>query len=167
MAAGNQLVLMKKGRSTSEEDDCPICSLPLPLACDQSMFQPCCMKIVCNGCLLATRKRGMSDCPFCRAPAPDESQALAMVRKRVNVGDPMAIFNLGAKYCFGRSGLEKDVTRAVEIYECAAELGLKEAHYGGTDVEKDEAKAIMHYVAAAMCGHVRARHNLGCLEWQI
>ena len=31
VAAGNELVLMKKGRTRSEDDDCPICSLPLPL----------------------------------------------------------------------------------------------------------------------------------------
>ena len=43
VAAGNQLVLMKKGRTRSEGDDCPICSLPLPLDFDESMFQACCM----------------------------------------------------------------------------------------------------------------------------
>ena len=31
VVAGSQLVLMKKGRTRSEEDDCPICSLPLPV----------------------------------------------------------------------------------------------------------------------------------------
>ena len=48
---------------------------------------------------------------------------------------------------------------------------MKEAHFNisnlyekGTDVEKDTAKAIRHYEAAAMCGQVNARHNLGCTE---
>ena len=61
--------------------------------------------------------------------------------------------------------------KAVELYERAAELGVKEAHYNlgcvyreGTDVEKDTAKAIRHYEAAAMCGHFDARYNLGCME---
>ena len=98
VATGNELVLMKKGRTRSEEDDCPICSLPLSLDFDESMVQACCMKEVCNGCTLAARKRGMWDCPFCRAPRPDESQTLAMIRKRVNKGDPIAIFNLGTQY---------------------------------------------------------------------
>ena len=31
VAGGNQLVLMKKGRKRSEEDECPICNLLLPL----------------------------------------------------------------------------------------------------------------------------------------
>ena len=67
--------------------------------------------------------------------------------------------------------MEKDLTRAVELYERAAELGVKEAHFNlgclyakGTDVEKDTAKAFRHYEAAAMCGHVSARHNLGYVE---
>ena len=158
---GNQLVLMKKGRTRSEEDDCPICSLPLPVDVEQFMFKVCCMKKVCNGCVLAAVKRGMSDCPFCRTTRPDKSQVLAMVRKRVDAGDPVAIWFLGSKYRFGEYGLEKDFTRAVDLYERAAELGLKEAHFNlgvlydnGTDADKDTTKAFRHYEAAAMCGDV-------------
>ena len=54
---------------------------------------------------------------------------------------------------------DKNVTRAVVLYECAAELGFQYAHYilgflysEGTDVEKDTAKAFRHYDAAATCG---------------
>jgi len=64
------------------------------------------------------------------------------------------------------------VTRAVELYERAAELGVKGAHYSlgvlyvdGVDVENDIAKAFRHFEAAAMGGHVRARYNLGCREY--
>ena len=92
VAAGSQLVLMKKGRTRSEDDDCPICSLPLPLQVKQSMFKACCMKKVCSGCILAAAKRGMRDCPFCRTPtARTDSQVLAMIRKRVGAGDPVAM----------------------------------------------------------------------------
>ncbi|EJK66638.1 hypothetical protein THAOC_12427 [Thalassiosira oceanica] len=174
VAAGNELVLMKKGRTRSEADDCPICQSPLPLDKKQSVFKPCCMKRVCKGCLLAARKRGMRDCPFCRTPTPDESQTLAMVRKRVAAGDPVAICVLGTKYFFGKYGLKKDdVTRAAELYERAAKLGVKEAHFNlaclyanGADVEKDMAKALRHYESAATCGHVPARFNLGCKEYK-
>ena len=95
-----------------------------------------------------------------------------MIQTRVDAGDPAAISTLGMKYRFGRYGLEKDVTRAVELYERAAELGGKEAHYNlacmyreGTDVEKDMAKAIRHYETAAKCGQVNARYNLGNAEY--
>ena len=170
-ASGNQLVIMKKGRKRSEEDDCPICQRPLPLDWEQSIFHPCCLKKVCKGCNFAAEKRGMEDCPFCRTPTPKKEQSLAMAQKRVDADDPMAIFHLGVQYEQGEYGLEKDMTRAVELYERAAELGVKEAHYNlgvlyfdGTYVEKDMDRAIRHYEAAAMCGEVTARNNLGCLE---
>ncbi|EJK54894.1 hypothetical protein THAOC_25440 [Thalassiosira oceanica] len=171
VAAGNQLVLMKKGRTRSEADDCPICQLPLPLDPTQFMFNTCCMKRVCNGCILATRKRGMRDCPFCRTPTPDEKQTLVMVQKRADRGDPVAIWDLGTQHENGHYGLEKDVVRAVELYNRAAELGVKEAHYSlgvlyvdGTDVENDIAKAFCHFEAASMCGDAFARFNLGIIE---
>ncbi|EJK43664.1 hypothetical protein THAOC_37870, partial [Thalassiosira oceanica] len=149
VASGNQLVLMKKGRTRSEEDECPICQLLLPIDLNESLFKTCCMKKVCNGCVLAARKRGMRDCPFCRTLTPKtDSQILVMVRKRVSAGDPEAIYFLGSRYEFGLYGLVKDVTRAVELYERAVELGVKEAHFSlgvlyanGAKVEKDTAKA--------------------------
>ncbi|EJK70503.1 hypothetical protein THAOC_08132 [Thalassiosira oceanica] len=173
--SGNQLVLMKKGSTRSEEDECPICSLPLPLDRKQSSSQVCCMKRMCNGCVLAAHQRGIRGCPFCRTKKPKKSQTsqtLAMVQKRFDAGDPAAIYLLANKYDRGKYGLEKDVARAVELYERAAELGVKEAHYNlgctyyeGVDVKKDTAKAIRHYEAAAMRGHVAARYNLGCEEY--
>ena len=173
VAAGNQLVLMKKGRTRSEEDDCPLCQLPLSLDPKQSSFRVCCMKLVCGGCDLAAEKRGMWDCPFCRTPTPEEdSQVLAMVQKRVTAGDPVAMWRLGRQYADGDYGLQKDVARALDLYERAAVLGLKEAHYSlgvlygkGEDVEKDTVKAIHHYEAAAVKGDVLARINLGVLEY--
>ncbi|EJK48807.1 hypothetical protein THAOC_32363, partial [Thalassiosira oceanica] len=86
-----------------------------------------------------------------------EGSVLAMTEKRVNAGDPLAINFLGDQHLDGKYGLEKDVTRAVELYERAAELGVKDAHYNlgviyanGMDVEKDMAKA--HYLVAAKLG---------------
>ena len=177
VVAGNQLVLMKKGRSRSEDDDCPICQLPLPLDSRQSSFQLCCMTMLCDGCVLASERRGMDDCPFCRTPKPDAdgdgAEALAMIQKRVDAGDPLAMFFLGVQCESGGLDLEKDVTRAVQLYERAAELEEKRADYNlaclyskGTEVDRDAAKAIRHYEAAAMRGHVFARFNLGLLEQQ-
>ena len=131
-----------------------------------------CIIMVCKGCDLAAEKRGMMDCPFCRSTyEPKKEEALVMIQKRVDAGDPVAIYFLGTKYEQGGFGLEKDVARAVELYERAAELGVKDAHFDiaflynkGTDVEKDMDKAFRHYETAAMCGNVTARHNLGYEE---
>ncbi|EJK43863.1 hypothetical protein THAOC_37650 [Thalassiosira oceanica] len=171
VAAGNQLVLMKKGRTRPEEDDCPICSLPLPLDKEQSKFMTCCMKLVCDGCIVAAQKRGMNGCPFCRTPRPKMSQTVSMVQKRVDAGDPMAICCRGSQYADGSHGLQKDVARAVELYERAAELGSKDAHLKlgglylrGKDIEQDEAKAIRHLQAAAVEGDALARGLIGSFE---
>ena len=171
---GNQLVLMKRGRSISDWGECPICKLVLPFDEKQTTFYLCCMKEVCNGCVLATRTRGLDDCPFCRTPAPtDRSQFLGMLKRRVDAGDPVAIHHLGCKYSWGHFGLEKDETKAIKLWEHAAELGVKKSHFQlgcqydeGTGVEKDTAKAIGHWEAAAMCGDVWARFNLGNEEFR-
>ena len=165
VAAGNQLVLMRKGRTRSQKDDCPICQLPLPLDPGQSMLHKCCMKEVCDGCVVAALKRGMKDCPSCRTPMPEEEQVLTMVKKRVDKDDPAAIYFLGQQYDLGEYGLEKDVPRAVELYERAAELGVKEAHFILACLYANgEDKEIRHYEAAAMFGDVDARYNLGHME---
>ena len=95
-----------------------------------------------------------------------------MIQKRVDAGDPVAMLNLGNQYVDGGFGLEKDVARAVDLYERAAELGEKKPHFKlgflyieGEDVEKDTAKATLHWEAAALKGDIRARHNLGVLEY--
>ena len=76
---------------------------------------------------------------------------------------------LGERYYFGRSGLEKNVPRAIELWTEAADLGSIESHfnlgtqyyYGGEGVTQDKAKAVRYYELAAMQGHVEARHHLG------
>ncbi|EJK61239.1 hypothetical protein THAOC_18312, partial [Thalassiosira oceanica] len=73
----------------------------------------------------------------------------------------------------GLYGLEKDVARAVDLYERAAVLGSKHAHMNlgclyhvGADVEQDAAKAIRHFEAAAVKGDALARCNLGNIEYK-
>ena len=95
-----------------------------------------------------------------------------MIEKRVNAGDPVAMLNLGYQYTDGDFGLEKDVTRAVDLYERAAELGEKKPHFKlgflyieGEDVEKDTAKATLHWEAAAVKGDILARGNFGIYEY--
>ena len=177
MAAGNELVLFTKGRERSADDECPICSRLLPLNRGESTLNMCCMKTLCNGCNLAAKKRGICDCPFCRTrlpdPGDDESQ-LERIQNRVKVNDPVAVYYLGTCYRDGDQGLEKDVTRAVELLQRAAELGTKKAHFDlgyifdeGTDdkgIDKDMTRALDHYELAAKQGHVIARYNLGVIS---
>ena len=94
-----------------------------------------------------------------------------MIQKRVAADDPMALTDFANMYRIGGYGLQQDVMRAVDLYERAAELGLKEAHLRlgymydeGEDIEKDTAKAILHWEAAAVKGDAHARCSLGILE---
>lgn len=96
---------------------------------------------------------------------------LAMVQRRVDKGDAEAIKGLADDYYEGSLGLTKDVTRAIELWTQAAELGSIEAHhilgivnYNGVDFEQDKPRAIHHWQQAAMKGHARSRHSLGVVE---
>ncbi|EJK55799.1 hypothetical protein THAOC_24426, partial [Thalassiosira oceanica] len=124
--------LLNEGHERWEGDRCPICFLFIGLPMDEhSKTNACCMKRVCNGCILAAQQRGIYDrCPFCRTPHPsDEESQLAMVQKRVSKGNAAAIARLGNHYLHGVLGLAKDVPRAIELWTEAAELGSVDAHY--------------------------------------
>ena len=168
--------LMARGHERPEEDRCPICLdlIELPMN-EHARMKACCMKLVCNGCILAAYWRGVNDsCPFCRTLLPDDDASkLAMIRKRVEKGDAEAIFGLGFAYHGGGLGLAKDVPRAIELYTEAAERGSLIAHYNlgisyyhGDGVEEDEPRGVHHWQQAAMKGNVLARHNLGGVEYE-
>ena len=169
--------LYEQGKERPEESFCPICTLPIPLPLEKhSGFHACCMKKVCHGCGFAAMKRGMFDCPFCRAPEPSEDNAsiLAKVQKRVDAKDPEAIYFLGTQYYFGGYGIQIDIPRAIELWTEAAELGSTDAHYSlakvyaeGDGVEQNQAKAVQHWEVAARQGHDGARYFLGRQEHAI
>ena len=168
--------LMASGLERSEGDRCPICFLLIGLPMGkQSSINLCCMKMVCDGCILAARQQGLLDiCEFCRTPfPPDDASQLAMIEKRVDKGDAEAIKVLGIKYFYGELGLTKDVPRAVELWMEAAELGSMKAHYRlgnayyyGQGVEEDKPRGIHHWQQAAMKGHVGSRYILGVIEFE-
>ncbi|EJK46527.1 hypothetical protein THAOC_34803 [Thalassiosira oceanica] len=156
--------LINEGHERWEGDRCPICFLFIGLPGEEhSKVNVCCMKTVCNGCILAAEQRGIYDrCPFCRTPCPsDDASELAMIQRRVSKRDADAIYHLGNKYEYGYLGLPKDVTRAIELMAEAAELESVEAHYNlgvtyyyGDDVEEDKPRGIRHWQEASMKGHV-------------
>ena len=131
------------------------------------------MKMLCNGCLIGAIKMGIDDkCAFCRSPRPKgDAESLKRAKARAQKKDPDAMKYLGDQYSQGRHGLEKDVSRAVELWAEAAELGSVDAQYNlgrayinGIGVEQDAARGVSLYEKAAMRGHAGARHNLGTYE---
>ena len=167
--------LMNSGLELHERYTCPLCCLPMALPMKRhSKFMPCCMKIVCDGCILASRRQGIGNtCPFCRTPAPDsEADIIALVQKRADAKDPVAIEFLASAFYDGSYGLQQDVTMAIELWTEAARLGNLDAHYtfgysycNGKDVQQDVARGICHYQHSAIEGHPYSRHNLGYQEY--
>ena len=86
--------LMASGLERPAGDWCPICFLLIEsLMGEHARKNVCCMKRLCNGCILAAHQRGMFNiCPFCRTPHPaDDASELAMIKKRVDKKDAEAI----------------------------------------------------------------------------
>jgi localization factor PodJL len=85
-------------------------------------------------------------------------------------GDPMALFEIGARYSDGRAGLPADPKEAATWYQLAADKGFAPAEYRvgsiyekGTGVARDIDKAKQYYEQAANQGNASAMHNLAVL----
>ena len=158
-----------------QEEDCPICFMWMPSLKSGRRYKTCCGKVICSGCIYAgSNMDGNADqlCPFCRTPAPtSEKEAIERVKKRVEGGDAVAIYNLGCDYAQGMYGLSQDMDKALELWYRAGELDYAKSYYSignaylqGLGVERDEKKAKHYWELAAMGGDVFARHNLGVSE---
>ena len=170
--------LFSQGTERAEEDFCPLCQLAIPMPSGndgrrQCIFYLCCLKMVCEGCGFAAKKRGMLGCPFCRTPIEgNDVKSVGMIQKRVAAKDPVAIVHLGFAHFQGMYGLEKSVSRATELWLEAAELGSIKAlgkigasHYYGSDgLARDTVKGIQCWEVAAMQGEIGSRHMLGVVE---
>eukprot|EP00986_Skeletonema_menzelii_P013568 scaffold8039_cov102-Skeletonema_menzelii.AAC.1 len=164
--------LLFKQPQSSHRGDCPICCLPLSIDPKKSTLMACCSKHICGGCNYANRKREhegklQHSCPFCRKAAPKTDEEInEQLTKRVEANDPVAMCFMGTERYE-----EGNYNAAFEYWTKAAALGDVWAHYQlsclyreGQGVGKDEKKALHHLTEAAIGGHHRARHNLGCLE---
>jgi len=163
-------------------DDCPICMIRLPSLESGRAYMACCGKEICRGCTHAFQSRaakaGRSKeddiCPFCRTPTPDsDEETVKRYEKRIELDDPLGIYNLGCRYAHGTLGLLQNIAKAFELWHRAAELDSAAAHscigYSykyGEGVERDDKKAIYYNELAAMMGDVEARHNLGVDEYK-
>ena len=167
-------------RQPPPAEDCPICFIRIPTLHTGSTYFSCCGKTMCSGCAYAPvyddqgNEVAEEKCPFCRTPAPNtDDEAIKRYKKRVELDDPLAIFNLGIYYRDGTNGFSQDHAKALELYHRAGDLGYAQANssigyaydYGqGVKVDKKKAK---HYCElAAMKGDEVARHNLGNFEWK-
>ena len=157
-------------------EECPICMLPLPLDACQVIYNSCCGKDICNGCIYAMHETGgnnMKLCPFCKTPPPrSNEEEVERTKKLMEKGNADAFCQLAGSYAQGTCGIPQDWAKANELFLKAGELGCADAYFNlgnanyerGRGVEVDRKKAIHYFELAAMHGDIDARHNLGVIE---
>ena len=157
-------------------EDCPICFVRLPLVTTGFRYRSCCGKVICNGCIRAPIYDDQGNivdnrkCPFCRMPPPRSE--VENINKRVEAGDPLAIYNMGNWYRGGMHGFPQDMDKAMELWQRAGDRGYPVAYcnigyaykMGQGSIEVDEGKARHYYELGAIKGDMLTRHNLGCME---
>ena len=159
--------------------DCPICFQRLPTLESGSIYYSCCGKMICSGCAHAPvfdnqgNEIDNEKCPFCRTdPDPKSNEeGIEREKKRMDLNDPIAIFNLGCWYRDGRNSFPQEYDKALELFHRAAELGCAKSYCSigvyyenGRGVEIDIKRAVHYYELAAMMGDAYARANLGLRE---
>ena len=166
------------------KDDCPICFVQLPSLATGCRYKTCCGKTICSGCAYApvyddrgneVAEEKQNECAFCRVVAPKSNKvSMQRLTKRMELDDPIAIFNLGYYYREGKRGFPQDYGKALELWHRAAELGEAEAYTAignayefGRGVEIDMKTGNYYYELAAMKGETSARYNLGLNEFRV
>jgi hypothetical protein len=158
-----------------KEEDCPICFLRMPSLDTGYKYESCCGKVICSGCIYANSKLHEDDlCPFCRIPAPEsDEEQVERAKKRMEVNDAHALFNLAQCYGDGTYGCQLNRAKALELYHRAGEMGNTDSYHNignaylhGRGVERDMKKARHYWELAAIGGDAMARHNLGVYEKQ-
>lgn len=174
-------------------EECPICTLPNPLGEETSAYMYCCGQVLCSGCIhenlriiAATNGKRSEEatrsdrppklldccCPFCRVPMPrNDNEVIDRLRKRMELGDARAYYNMSAGYRKGSFGLKRSERMYFKHAKRAAELGSMQAYFNmaldyrsGKLCKKDKAKEREYFEIAAKGGHVKARHMLGLME---
>jgi localization factor PodJL len=92
------------------------------------------------------------------------------IRAAATAGDPIAAYEIGARYLEGR-GLKADPAEATKWLERALEKGsapaayrLGNIHEKGQGVAKNIVEAIRYYTMAAEGGNIKAMHNLAVMH---
>ena len=87
-------------------------------------------------------------------------------------GYGQAFYQLAGYYSRGSRGLPQDDIKANDLLLKAGEFGFARGYYNlgiaynnhGLGVDVDRKKAMHYYELAAINGHTKARHILGCME---
>ena len=183
LAAENRTEDPLKNWTRLQNEECPICMLPLPFRESDTIYCVTCGKTVCWGCVVSAgivhKKDGVDvnkafekamTCPYCRSnPASyDDKAALKALMRLTEAGEHEAMYRVGGYYFEGKMGLRQDKEEGLKWFHRAVEAGSGKAacdigsfYYIGDGVDKDEDKALEYYQKAAELGNIPSFYALG------
>lgn len=157
-----------------QNEECPICMIPLPLDPNETGYMNCCGKLICSGCILShievVGRKKMGLCVFCRVDAlvTTDKAILEQDMKLANTGNGEALRIVAGYYFHGKMGLQQDKAEGLKWLQRALEAGCGKAAYNtgvnylkGDGVEQDEEVAMEYFQKAADLGSVIAFYTLG------
>lgn len=156
-------------------EECPVCTLAMPLNPSQSVYKSCCGNLLCASCVFESNRvlgGAQYSCPFCRrVAAKTDREEVGRLRTLIARGDPKAMLMLSGRFVKGES-VSNVEGEAIELLRRAADLGQPQAarqlgkmySVGLDGVERDVEEAERLLTVAAERGFVAARWDLGELE---
>ena len=104
-------------------EECAICCLPLQIDVSKTMYQACCGKVICHGCIHHVDfSTDECPCPYCRTPAciqTNQKELIERLNKRADGGDCEAFRTLGNAHSEGYYTLDKSRHGLDESALCA------------------------------------------------
>ena len=184
LAAANRTEDPLKNWTRPQNEECPICMLPLPHEPSESSYCVICGKTVCWGCMIGTAEahaeggdeekavEKITTCPYCRSKTTcyDDKFWLEKEMKRANAGDGESMHVIGGYYFDGEMGLKQDKAEGLQWYHRSMEAGSGHAAFNlsrcfkyGDGVKQDIEKAIEYSQKSAGHGFAPSYVQLGRL----
>ena len=171
MATANRTEDPLKNWTRIQNEECPICMLPLPHQVKELTYWNCCGKMICSSCQFSVGEAhvmsvGDQDdmekiykeavekaktCPFCRTEHSGSHTHLEKVMERANAGQHEAMCRVGECYFQGEMGLRQDKAEGSKWFHRALEAGsgkagyILGAYYSDDGVEQDIEKSLEYY----------------------
>ena len=183
LAAANRKEDPLKNWTRLQNEECPICMLPLPFEPSDTVYCVTCGKTVCMGCMLSTgivhgRDSGDTEkafekfmtCPYCRSNTRvyDDKLTLEKEMKRASTGNGEAMYRVGNYYFHGKMGLRQDKVEGMKWYHRAVEAGsgtaagiIGNCYHEGYGVKQDMEKAMEYFQKSAELGYIPAFSFVG------
>lgn len=106
-----------------------------------------------------------------RRKLPDLAHVAALLESAHSSNDRRATYALATWHLYGHAGYAKNLRKAVQLLKHAANSDVTAAHFDlavcyetGEGVKKNEARAYLHYLAAALNGDLDSLGEVGrCL----